>query len=48
MDDDGIKIEELEEAIKHNSNVRMIYLIPTFQNPSGKTMTQNVENKYID
>lgn len=39
MDDEGIKLDELEAAIKNNKNVRMLYLIPTFQNPSGKTMS---------
>ncbi|MBQ1334032.1 MAG: PLP-dependent aminotransferase family protein [Clostridia bacterium] len=38
MDDDGMNIEALEAAIKANKNVRFVYTIPTFQNPSGKTM----------
>lgn len=39
MDDEGIKLDELEEAIKTQPNVKLLYLIPTFQNPSGKTMS---------
>jgi 2-aminoadipate transaminase len=39
VDDDGINIEELENALKTNKNVRFIYTIPTFQNPSGITMS---------
>ena len=39
MDDDGINIEKAEEAIKNNKNVKIMYVIPTFQNPSGKTMS---------
>ena len=39
MDDDGINIEKAEEAIKNNKNVKILYTIPTFQNPSGKTMS---------
>jgi len=39
MDDEGIRIDLLENAIKINANVKMLYLIPTFQNPTGKTMS---------
>ena len=38
MEDDGISVEKLEKALKENENVKLIYLIPTFQNPSGITM----------
>ena len=38
MQDDGIDLEKLESALKNNNNAKIIYLIPTFQNPSGKTM----------
>lgn len=40
MDDEGIKIDHLEYSIKNNEKVKMIYLIPTFQNPTGKTMSE--------
>lgn len=40
MDDEGISIDCLENAINNNENVKMIYLIPTFQNPTGKTMSE--------
>lgn len=39
IDDDGINIEKLEAAIKQNPNSKFIYTIPTFQNPSGTTMS---------
>lgn len=39
MEEDGINVEKLEEALQNNENVRFIYLIPTFQNPSGRTMS---------
>ncbi|MFD3157129.1 PLP-dependent aminotransferase family protein [Haloimpatiens sp. FM7330] len=39
MDDDGMQMDKLEEAIKNNPNTKMIYTIPDFQNPSGKTMS---------
>ena len=38
MDDDGMKMDQLEATIKaHGDRVKMIYVIPDFQNPSGKT-----------
>ena len=37
--DDGINPEELENILKTDSKVKMIYLIPTFQNPAGITMS---------
>lgn len=37
MDDEGIIISDLEEKIKLHKP-KMLYTIPTFQNPSGKTL----------
>ncbi|MDD3028286.1 MAG: PLP-dependent aminotransferase family protein [Erysipelotrichaceae bacterium] len=37
MEDDGLNLAELEEALKTIKNVKLIYLIPNFQNPSGIT-----------
>ncbi len=39
MEKDGIDVAKLEEAMKSNPNVRMLYLIPNFQNPTGITMS---------
>lgn len=39
MDDDGINIELLEEALKKNRRTAFIYVIPNFQNPTGRTTT---------
>ncbi len=37
LEDDGINIEALETALKANPNTKIIYVIPTFQNPAGIT-----------
>ena len=37
-DDDGCIPEALEEIIKNNK-IKFVYLIPTFQNPTGRTIT---------
>lgn len=39
LEHDGISLEQLEQALKANANVRFIYLIPNFQNPTGITMS---------
>lgn len=39
LEDDGIHLEKLEEALKANPRTKLIYLIPNFQNPSGRTMS---------
>jgi DNA-binding transcriptional MocR family regulator len=36
-DDEGMILEDLEKALKENENVKFIYVIPDFQNPTGKT-----------
>lgn len=37
IENDGMNIEALEEALKNNPNTKIIYVIPTFQNPAGIT-----------
>ena len=39
MDEDGMNLEALEKALNEQKNVKFIYTIPNFQNPSGITMS---------
>jgi 2-aminoadipate transaminase len=39
LEDDGINLEKLEDVLKANSNIKVLYLIPNFQNPTGNTMS---------
>lgn len=39
MDTDGMNMEALEKALDTEKNVKFIYTIPNFQNPSGITMS---------
>ena len=39
MDGDGMNIASLEKAVAENKNAKLIYTIPTFQNPMGTTMS---------
>ena len=38
MQDDGMDIEALEKALEENKNVKLLYTIPSFQNPLGTYM----------
>lgn len=46
MENDGINLTELEQYLKKETNIRMIYTIPNFQNPSGITMSLE-KRKYL-
>ncbi|MDR0984579.1 MAG: PLP-dependent aminotransferase family protein [Ruminococcus sp.] len=39
MEEDGISINALAKAIKNNKNIKLLYTIPNFQNPTGCTMS---------
>ena len=41
MDNEGIELNNLEKAFIENKNTKFLYLIPNFQNPTGKTMSLN-------
>lgn len=45
MEEDGMDMNALEEALKANPNAKMIYTIPNFQNPSGITMSMAKRQK---
>ncbi len=48
LEEDRINIEKLEEAIKNNKNVKLLYLIPNFQNPTGLTMSYEKRVKALE
>lgn len=45
VEHDGMNMEELEEKLRANPDVRLIYTIPNFQNPSGVTMSLEKRRK---
>lgn len=47
MDEEGMRMDALEEALKNNPNTRLIYTVPTFQNPTGRTMTLARRKKLV-
>lgn len=47
-DDSGMIMEELEKVLSTTENVKMIYVIPDFQNPSGRTWPLERRQKFME
>jgi len=47
MDDNGMVVEDLEEKIK-KYHPKMVYVIPTFQNPTGRTLSLERRQKIAE
>ncbi len=47
MDDDGLRLDALDEKLAEFSP-KFIYTIPTFQNPSGRTLSQARREKLVE
>ncbi len=47
-DDSGMIMEELDKILATTPNVKMIYVIPDFQNPSGRTWPIERRKKFME
>ena len=47
-DEDGMIMEELDKVLSETPNVKMIYVIPDFQNPSGRTWPLERRRKFME
>ena len=47
LNDDGINTDLLEKTLNENS-VKLMYMVPNFQNPTGLTYTQEIRNKVFE
>lgn len=47
-DNNGMKMDELEKILATTENIKMIYVIPDFQNPSGRTWTLDRRLKFME
>ncbi len=47
-DDGGMIIEELDRVLATTENVKLIYVIPDFQNPSGRTMPLERRKQFME
>ncbi|WP_251546562.1 aminotransferase-like domain-containing protein [Limosilactobacillus caecicola] len=48
MDDQGMKMDALEAALRQNPETKFIYTVPTFQNPTGRTMPVARRQKMVE
>ena len=48
MEEDGLDTEKLEEILKANKNIKLLYTISTFQNPSGITSSLEKRKKILE
>ncbi len=48
MNNEGMDVDKLEQVLKENKNIKMIYTIPTFQNPSGITSSLAVRKRILE
>lgn len=47
-DAEGMKMDELEKILENNDNVKVIYVIPDFQNPTGRTWAVDRRKKLVE
>lgn len=48
MDEDGVNIEALEKTLRDTPRVKLLYLIPTFQNPRGSCTSLEKRKKIYE
>ncbi len=46
--EDGLDTDILEEKLKNNNDIKVLYIIPTFQNPAGITTTLKKRIKILE
>jgi len=48
MDDEGLDPDALEQALADGEKPALLYTIPTFQNPSGRTLTEDRRRRLVE
>ena len=48
MDENGMKMDELEKVLEANPKTKFIYTVPEFQNPTGVTMSLERRKKLVE
>jgi 2-aminoadipate transaminase len=47
LDDDGMVVEQLEEALVRGDRPKFVYTVPNFHNPAGVTMTRERRERLV-
>lgn len=48
VDSHGMQIDELERQLEAHRNVKFIYTVPDFQNPTGVTLSLDRRKKWLN
>lgn len=48
MDEDGMKMNALEETLNAHPEAKLVYTVPNFQNPTGRTMAADRRKKLAE
>ena len=48
VDDDGMSIDDLEQQLMGQMKPAFVYMIPTFQNPTGRTLPDERRRKIVE
>jgi 2-aminoadipate transaminase len=48
LDDDGMRMDELEKALVANPGVKFIYVLPNFHNPAGTTLPLQRRHRLVE
>ncbi|WP_311407374.1 aminotransferase-like domain-containing protein [Liquorilactobacillus uvarum] len=48
MEDDGINLEQLESVLQAHPNIKLLYTVPDFHNPTGVTLSLNKRKKLVE
>jgi len=48
MDGEGLELEALEQALRSGEKPAFLYTIPTFQNPSGRTLSVDRRHRVVE
>ena len=48
VDENGMKMDDLEEALKSDPNIKMIYVVPNFSNPTGRTWSLERRKRLLE
>lgn len=48
VDNNGMIIDELEKILRKHSNIKYIYTVPSFQNPTGVSMSEDRKRRLVE
>ena len=48
MDDEGLRMDALEQALKNHPEAKFLYTVPPFQNPTGRTLPVDRRQRMVE